>query len=320
MVSARIIEKNNCNYNLWDHICTQTCICIEQFGLFSSKNIVVGLSGGKDSSLLTFVLRELGYNVHPVVVDMGYIGFESKSIQAVFKSKGIMVEIIDAKQSCKELPDNSRVYLTKLIKSLHEDELETPCTYCSMVKRTLLSNYASSLGMAEVAYGHHRDDIISTMLKDYYIFLYYKEHGKYNADTFRDFVNSVDPNIRSIEKLINEQLVGTMSISVADRITNTKIVRPFANVSEVSIKKCVSSIGFSPLSSGCSHEVFQNGNLQPITKREIVHSKTLTLCEDEKLSDSLILTAMKCLDASGTSLYNPRAIRQKLYPGFEDEL
>lgn len=45
---------------------------IKKYSLFEERKVYVAYSGGKDSLLLCLILIELGYEVYPITIDIGY--------------------------------------------------------------------------------------------------------------------------------------------------------------------------------------------------------------------------------------------------------
>lgn len=57
---------------MFESICKQTYYWIKKYNLFKTNDVVIGFSGGKDSRIVMLVLKEFGYNVYPIMVDMGH--------------------------------------------------------------------------------------------------------------------------------------------------------------------------------------------------------------------------------------------------------
>ena len=64
---------NNKRYNLNQNILIKIENCIFQYDMLKpGQEVLVGFSGGKDSTYAALALRELGYKVQLASVDMGY--------------------------------------------------------------------------------------------------------------------------------------------------------------------------------------------------------------------------------------------------------
>ena len=136
--------------------------------------ILVGLSGGKDSLLLTELLAKRSLIQHPrftveaLHVRMENIRYETDTsyLQAFCDSLGIRLHIrttrfeVEPLSENPEHPDNpahpeSAARLRKQ---------KQPCFLCSWNRRKLLFNLAQELGCNKIALGHHQDDLIHTAL------------------------------------------------------------------------------------------------------------------------------------------------------------
>ncbi len=122
--------------------------------------ILVGLSGGKDSLLLTELLAKRARILHPrftveaLHVRMENIHYETdtSSLQEFCDNLGVRLHIRTAHFE---------------IGSAHGKDLrkqKQPCFLCSWNRRKQLFNLAQELGCNKIALGHHQDDIIHTAL------------------------------------------------------------------------------------------------------------------------------------------------------------
>ena len=116
--------------------------------------IAVGLSGGKDSLTLMWVLQErlsripIDYSLFAVYVDLG---FENDPAHLI-------------RHYCKELGYKLQVEHTDYGQLAHSDKnQENPCFLCSRLRRKRLFEVADELGCNKLALGHNMDDIIETL-------------------------------------------------------------------------------------------------------------------------------------------------------------
>jgi tRNA 2-thiocytidine biosynthesis protein TtcA len=130
---------------------------IGDFGLIGNHDrVLVALSGGKDSWTLLHMLDFLrqrapvSFSLVAVTVHPGFPGFRTDGIKAYLRERGYEYRIVDA-------PVHDL-----LLKKLSPDE--TPCGFCSRIKRGVLYTEAVRLGCTKIALGHHRDDFIETLL------------------------------------------------------------------------------------------------------------------------------------------------------------
>lgn len=116
--------------------------------------IAVGLSGGKDSLALMWILNErlarvpVHYELFAVHVDPGFEG-------------GYADELIDY---CRAEGYRIRIEKTDFGLRGHSPEnRENPCFLCARLRRQRLFEVARELGCSKLALGHHKDDIIETL-------------------------------------------------------------------------------------------------------------------------------------------------------------
>lgn len=117
--------------------------------------IAVGVSGGKDSLTLLYALQ-------------GLMRFYPKkfSITAITVDLGLGIQKLDdIKNLCKQLGVDYHIVDTDIGKIIFEDRLESnPCSLCAKMRKGALNEKALELGCNKIAYAHHRDDVIETML------------------------------------------------------------------------------------------------------------------------------------------------------------
>ncbi len=137
---------------------------ITDFDMISDGDkILVAVSGGKDSLTLLHILHErrkfvpVKYDLIAVHVDMGYPCHHPKILAAHFKKLGIPfhVETID------------------ILKGKSRKDIS--CFWCSWNRRKALFQAADRLQCSKVALGHHKDDIIETILMNLFF------HGEFSA-------------------------------------------------------------------------------------------------------------------------------------------
>lgn len=140
--------------------------------------ILVGLSGGKDSLLLTELLanrakiQQPRFEVEAVHVRMENIHYESDTnyLEYFCAGLGIKLHIVttrfDVASTAEAVPPTSVQY-TALVPQSSAAAIrrqKQPCFLCSWNRRKQLFNLAQHLGFNKIALGHHQDDIIHTTL------------------------------------------------------------------------------------------------------------------------------------------------------------
>jgi tRNA 2-thiocytidine biosynthesis protein TtcA len=121
-----------------------TARAIEDFGLVEDGDkILVAVSGGKDSYALHFDLVAVN-------LDQGHPGFPAHVLEEHFRSVGVPYRM---------LRQDTLTTVKRLV-----PEGETSCSVCSRLRRGILYNAAVEMGCNKIALGHHRDDLIETLL------------------------------------------------------------------------------------------------------------------------------------------------------------
>ena len=119
-----------------------------------NDNIMVCISGGKDSFLLAKCIQEvkrhgkINFNAHYVVMNPGYNEKNLKKIKENAKTLNIPIEIFES----------------NIFDVVNNVPSKSPCYLCARMRRGHLYNKAQELGCNKIALGHHLDDVIETTL------------------------------------------------------------------------------------------------------------------------------------------------------------
>lgn len=155
----------------------------------AGDKIAVGISGGKDSLTLLYALAGLRrfypkpFDLIAITVDLGYEKFHTEKIEAL----------------CQELDVPYHVVKTDIARILFEERKESnPCSLCAKMRKGALNEAVKKLGCNKVAYAHHKDDIIETMILSL-IF-----EGRFHSFSPKSYLDRMDLTVIRPMMYVNE--------------------------------------------------------------------------------------------------------------------
>lgn len=172
------------------------------FGFIKNGDkIGVGLSGGKDSSILLlalnlykdYVKRKFNWDIeiYAVHVVLNFYNIDYTEYKKWLSDNKLHVEFIDSNigEILKQKAKNSKVI----------------CSLCAKLKKAIIVNKAKELGINKLATGHHFDDAVETLVMNMF--------GSGRISTFRVSTHFDRNNVYLIRPLIlcNEKKLEQLS-------------------------------------------------------------------------------------------------------------
>jgi len=184
---------------------------VMQFGLIEDgDNVLVGFSGGKDSAFLMYALKSLqlysplSFSLGSATVDLGFD--ESLGEDAVT-------------EYARRLAMPHGFIRTKAFEVIKQRSEASPCAWCSYFRRASINTYARKNGYNKVAYAHHMDDAMETLMMN----MLYSGRG------------------------------GTFLPRTELTRSGITVIRPLIYFSEREVTKALKFMGFTPLESPCPY-------------------------------------------------------------------
>lgn len=122
----------------------------------NGDRVIVCLSGGKDSFTMLTILQLLQkrakarFELFAFTLDQGQPGWDDSKLREWLTIKKIPFEILHR--------DTYTIVKDKI------PEGKTYCSLCSRLRRGIIYRYAHEHGFNKIALGHHRDDLVRTLM------------------------------------------------------------------------------------------------------------------------------------------------------------
>lgn len=129
---------------------------VDDFQMIQPNDVIaVGISGGKDSLSLLYALANLRnfypnpFTIKAITIDLGMPDMDFTKV----------------KQLCEQLDVEYHIVDTEIFDIVFEHRKEkNPCSLCAKMRKGALNNTIKELSCNKIAYAHHKDDLIETML------------------------------------------------------------------------------------------------------------------------------------------------------------
>lgn len=174
----------------------------------NGDKIAVGVSGGKDSQLLLLAMRELQrflpvqFELMAISVALGFESFDEQSLLKFYADAGVPYHI-------------EKTQIGQIVFDVRKEK--NPCSLCANMKRGAIYNAAKQFGCNKVAYAHHMDDVIETLLM---------------SQIYEGRIHTFSP------------------VTYLDRKDIT-LIRPLIYAEEKLVRATVKDLDLKPIGSGC---------------------------------------------------------------------
>jgi len=124
--------------------------------IHDGDKICVGISGGKDSSVLLYCLNlyklfsKKNYEILGIYCDLGFGNEGFDQLVEYFEQLGVKILRCET-----QIADILRLHLDK------QNRIE--CSLCSKLRKGAVINFAKQYGCNKIAFGHHSDDAVETL-------------------------------------------------------------------------------------------------------------------------------------------------------------
>jgi tRNA 2-thiocytidine biosynthesis protein TtcA len=155
------IHKEGANMQNLQKIVGKLRKAVQDFNMIQNGDkIAVGLSGGKDSTLLLLALKHYQrfspqkFDLCAITISMGLEGYDPSPLINL----------------CKEIDVEYKIVETEIGSILFDVRKEkNPCSLCANMRRGILHDTAKEMGCNKVALGHHSNDVAETFLMSLFI-------------------------------------------------------------------------------------------------------------------------------------------------------
>lgn len=134
----------------------------QEYSIRKNDVLAVALSGGKDSSVVLYVMHKILGNrpdieIVAISVDEGIEGYRSNSLEAAKNLTGML----GVRHIIRSFMETHRVTMDELAAS---DREKGTCSYCGVLRNNILNRAALDIGATKLVTGHNLDDEAQTIL------------------------------------------------------------------------------------------------------------------------------------------------------------
>ncbi len=137
----------------------------KQYHVKKGDIIAVALSGGKDSSVLLYLLHKIfkerrDVAIVAISIDEGIAPYRQETL----KQAKALAEELGVRHIIRSFKDE---YGTDLDDLVAQDRVYGACSYCGVLRKSLLNKIAGEIGASKLATGHNLDDEAQTIMMNH---------------------------------------------------------------------------------------------------------------------------------------------------------
>lgn len=134
----------------------------KHFNIQKNDVVAIALSGGKDSAVLLYMLHKI-FGPRPdvelvaITIDEGIKGYREHTLESAKE----LTARVGVRHIIRSFKDEFDITLDEIISKERE---KGACSYCGVLRKTLLNKTAIEVGATKLATGHNLDDEAQTIL------------------------------------------------------------------------------------------------------------------------------------------------------------
>lgn len=282
-------------YKFNEHSISVVRNTIKKYNLFEKRNnLIVAFSGGKDSLFLTLLLKDMGYSVYPVMLDLGLNSDKNEKINFYHKNYQLDIDIINVKD--KRITDSMPIELSKIFEnqlnlfySFSNNRKVTLCTSCYNIKIITLYTIALNNNFRSVVFGHHATDALASFLKSFVMFYdrWINENMSFRRKNYLEIVNEITKCLSNGYEYFKRSYFFKLILDFAEnkcigtdeppkhhvKIEGSElyVVRPLFDIFEHEVLRFYSNT----MKKSFSCQYRKHNNISLTTPREIIHELLL---------------------------------------------